>query len=218
MLKIKSFVFSPFYENTYVLWDDTKDAVVVDPGCYERWEKQELKEFVEKQGLKVVKLLNTHCHIDHVFGNDFVVKTFGVPLYAHKLDLPNLQRAATYGQLFGVHPDPSPDPDHFLEEGDVVEFGNTKLEVLFVPGHAPGHVAFFHRASNKLFSGDVLFRGSIGRVDLPGGNYETLMTSIEEKVLPLGDDVTVYSGHGDVTTVGEERRRNPFIREWMNGD
>lgn len=215
MLKIKSFVFSPFYENTYVLSDETKEAVIIDPGCYERWEKQDLKEYIERTGLKVVKLLNTHCHIDHVFGNDFVIRTWKVPFYAHKLDLPNLQRAATYGQLFGVSPDPSPDPDHFLEEGDVVEFGNTKLEVLFVPGHAPGHVAFFHRSSQELFSGDVLFRGSIGRVDLPGGNYETLMTSIEEKVLPLGDDVTVYSGHGETTTIGDERRRNPFIREWM---
>ncbi|MEM6264372.1 MAG: MBL fold metallo-hydrolase [Bacteroidota bacterium] len=214
MIHVKSFVFSPYQENTYVLHDETHACLIIDPGCYEPSEKAELAAYIESSGLRVEKLLNTHGHIDHVFGNKFVKDTYGVPYVTHKIVVEELAWVAQFGAAMGLYPDPSPAPDEFVEEGDTVSFGNTVLEVLFTPGHSPGHISFFHRESDQLFSGDVLFRGSIGRVDLPGGDYETLMEVIVEKVLPLGEEVTVYSGHGPTTTMGEERRHNPFILQY----
>lgn len=215
MIKIKSFVFSPFYENTYVVSDDSGKCIVIDPGCYESWEKKELTDYIDGQGFEVEKIVNTHCHVDHVFGNAHLVNKYKVPLVAHEKDLKNLRGISVYAEFLGIKPDPSPDPDVYFDEGDDFGFGDTKLEIYFTPGHAPGHVVLFHRESNQLFGGDVLFRRSIGRTDLPGGDYDTLMRSIIEKVLPLGDDVTVYSGHGEPTTIGEERRMNPFILQYL---
>jgi glyoxylase-like metal-dependent hydrolase (beta-lactamase superfamily II) len=211
MLKVETFTFSPFQENTYVVSDATAECVVIDPGCYDHAERSELLAYLRGEGLKPQMILNTHCHIDHVFGNAAMRQTLGVPLLAHADDLYNLAGAELYARATGLHFDPSPQPDRLIKEGEVLRFGNTELEVLFVPGHSAGHVAFYSRATHTLFSGDVLFQGSIGRTDLPGGNFETLMRSIFEKVLPLGDEVVVHSGHGPATTVGAERRSNPFI-------
>lgn len=212
-MQIKSFVFSPFQENTYVLFDDTNECVIVDPGCYEKHEKEELKNFIEQNNLKPVMLLNTHCHIDHVFGNYFVHSIYGLKPIIHKEDLfllENLDRVASMYQIPNV--DTSPQPLRFINEGDKILFGNTQLDIIFVPGHAPGHVAFIHHDTKNVLSGDVLFSGSIGRTDLPGGDFDTLIDSIKTKMFALPDDYKVHSGHGPITTIGQEKKTNPFFQ------
>lgn len=212
MLHIQTFTFNPLAENTYVLYDDTLECVIIDPGCYERDEQETLTAFIEEKGLKVMKLLNTHGHFDHVFGNAYVKRTFGVALFIHPLDEATLRSVITYASIYGfVRYEPA-EPDGFLEEGDVVSFGNTQLKVLFLPGHAPGHIGFYAEQDGVLIGGDVLFKHSIGRTDLPGGDHQTLLRSIRDKVLPLGDTVKVYPGHGPMTTVGEEKRANPYLQ------
>lgn len=210
MIHVKSFVFNPFMENTYVLYDETGECVVIDPGCYEDYEKNEIKEFIKSNDLKVVKLLNTHCHIDHVFGNKYIKDEYGVKLYIHKLDDPTLKAVKAYAPAYGITNYEEAVADEYLEEGDEVKFGNSSLRVLFVPGHAPGHIAFYSSDDKFCIGGDVLFQGSIGRTDLPGGDFDTLINSIHEKIFPLGDDVIVYCGHGRETTVGVEKKSNPF--------
>ena len=214
MLRFHTFVFSPFAENTYVLWDETGQCAIVDPGCYDTSERSKLRTFIEKEGLTPQLLLNTHCHLDHIFGNQFVKDTWQIPFCTHEIEIENIKYSELAAKLYGVNLIPSPQPDQLLVEGDSVKIGNTELEVQFVPGHAAGHIAFFQRAQGLLFSGDVLFQNSIGRTDLPGGSLEVLMTSIYEKVLPLGDSVQVMSGHGLVTTVGQERQANPYILQF----
>lgn len=211
MIQIHSFVFSPFQENTYVLYDESKEAVIIDPGCHSASEEKALKDFIEHHQLKVVKLLNTHCHIDHVFGNQFVKNSFGVKLFIHRLDLPILQACKTAALMYGIQPFVESQPDEFLEEGQKVKFGNSELEILHVPGHAPGHVAFVNKEQKFMISGDVLFRQSIGRTDFPGCNYNDLMASIKKKLFLLDEDFEVYSGHGPVTTIGYEKKYNPFL-------
>ncbi len=211
MLKIACFEFSPFAENTYLLHDDTREAVIIDPGCYEAYERNTLKEFVEKHSLKVVKLLNTHCHLDHVFGNEFVKKTFGVQCYAHQAEEFNIDFLEMSAQMFGIRHIDKTRIDAYLEEGDIVEFGNSALEVRFTPGHSPGHIVFYHEASKFCINGDVLFRGSIGRTDLPGGNHQTLLKSIREKMFSLPEDTSIYTGHGSPTTIAYEKKNNMFL-------
>ncbi len=210
MFEIKPFVFNPFQENTYVLFDETKECVIIDPGCYELSERLELTDFIAKEGLKPVKLLNTHCHIDHVLGNAFCKATFGIKLYGHKKDEEVLKAVKVYAPTYGFAGYQESEMDEYLEEGDMVRFGSTSLEVLFVPGHAPGHVAFLEKATKRLLGGDVLFRESIGRTDLPGGDHATLIKSIREKLFVLDDDVEVFPGHGETTTIGHEKVNNPF--------
>lgn len=210
MIQIKTFTFNPFSENTYLVFDETGEAVVIDPGCYEKSEKNTLAQFIEAQNLKIKYLLNTHCHIDHVLGNDFVKQKYNVPLLIHKLDEPVLRSVKTYAPNYGFNLYQEILPDGYLEEGDIVSFGNIGLTVIFLPGHAPGHVGFYHKESESLLSGDVLFEQSIGRTDLPGGDMKTLIKSIHQKVFTLPDQVTVYPGHGNTTTVGEEKISNPF--------
>jgi len=210
MLKIKAFAFNPFQENTYVLHDETKECVIIDPGCFDTSEKLELTDFIAVNGLKPVKLLNTHCHIDHVLGNAYCKRNFGIELYAHKKDEPVLRAVKAYASNYGFAGYEESEIDHYFDEGDVVEFGSTSLDVLFVPGHAPGHVAFYHADAKQLMGGDVLFRQSIGRTDLPGGDHNTLIKSIHEKLFTLSDDVEVFPGHGETTTIGYEKVYNPF--------
>jgi hydroxyacylglutathione hydrolase len=211
MIHIQSFVFSPFYENTYILSDETKEAVIIDPGCYELAERETLKKYISENKLQVVKLLNTHCHIDHVFGNQFVKDTYQVKLYMHQKDIPTLKGNKFAADMFGMKGFIDSDADIFVEEGETISFGNSNLDILFVPGHAPGHIAFVHQAQKFVFSGDCLFRESIGRTDFPGCNHQDLIDSITQKLFPLGDDFTVYSGHGPATTIGHERKFNPFL-------
>ncbi|MDH5474394.1 MAG: MBL fold metallo-hydrolase [Cyclobacteriaceae bacterium] len=210
MITIKTFTFNPFLENTYLLYDDSKECIVIDPGCYENHEKEELKDYISSHGLKVVQLLNTHCHIDHVSGNQFIKTTYGVPLSIHKLDEATLNAVPSYASSYGFQHFESSTPDNFLDEGDQVCFGNSCLEIVFVPGHAPGHIAFYNVEQKFCIGGDVLFDGSIGRTDLPGGNHEQLIKSIQSKFFSWEDDMVVYCGHGSTTTIGKEKRSNPF--------
>lgn len=198
-----------------MLYDDTGECVIIDPGCYGRAEEKQLTDFISSQKLTPVRLINTHCHIDHVFGIPFVTRNYGLRLEIHKGEVIVLQFAPQSGMMFGTPVEPMPEPGGFIEEGDVISFGNTKLEVLLTPGHSPASICFYNREGKQLISGDVLFKGSIGRTDLPGGDYETLMNSIFTKLLDLDDDVKVYPGHMESTTIGEERRTNPFIHEWL---
>ena len=210
MLNIEVFAFNPFQENTYVVSDETKEAVVIDPGCYEKEEKQELTDYIKSKGLRVVKLLNTHCHIDHVLGNAFVKEHYKTTLHLHRMDEPVLRAVSAYAPNYGFQQYQPATPDAYFEEGDEIVVGNERLKVLFVPGHSPGHVAFYHEGDKVLIGGDVLFRGSVGRTDLPGGDMDTLLESIHEKLFTLPDDVTVYPGHGQTTTIGFEKATNPF--------
>ena len=213
MLTIRPFTFNPFEENTYVLSDSTSECIIVDPGCYTLEEKRELEQYIAKNGLKPVRILLTHAHIDHILGNNFVTGKFNVPIQMSAIEIGLLQAAGTYGQMWGIEMEPSPDPTLFVEEGIDISFGKTFLKSIFTPGHSPGSFSFLHEESKSLLSGDVLFMQSIGRTDLPGGNYETLIRSIKEKIFTMDDDVVVYPGHGPATTVGEERLSNPFLTE-----
>ncbi len=210
MLHVKTFVFNPFSENTYVVYDDSLEAVVIDPGCYEQEEKDHLDNFIKSEKLTVKYLLDTHAHIDHVLGNYHVKEKYKVPFLMHKKDEPVLKAVKAYAPNYGFINYTEALPDQFLEEGDEVIFGNSKFSVLFVPGHAPGHIAFYNQKEKILMGGDVLFKRSVGRTDLPGGNHETLINSIHQKLFVLPDDVVVYPGHGDTTTLGEEKTSNPF--------
>lgn len=210
MIQVKSFVFNPFLENTSILYDDTKEAIIIDPGCYEKFEKQQLTEFIKDNNLKVVKLINTHCHIDHVFGNQFVKTTYNVKLEAHKLDEPTLAAVKVYAPNYGFQHFEESQIDSNLDEGDIIEFGKSKLQVFFVPGHAPGHIALYNIEEKICIGGDVLFKESIGRTDLPGGDFDTLIKSIQNKMFTLPDDTVIYPGHGETTTIGHEKNHNPF--------
>jgi hydroxyacylglutathione hydrolase len=210
MIQIKTFVFNPFSENTFIVYDDSLIGIVIDPGCYEKEEKDELDNFIKSKNLTIKYLLNTHAHIDHVLGNFHVKEKYNVPLLMHKKDEPVLKAVKAYAPNYGFANYTEAVPDQFLEEGDEVVYGNSKFTVLFLPGHAPGHIGFYYKDEKILISGDVLFRASIGRTDLPGGHHETLLNSIQQKLFVLPDDVVVYPGHGSTTTLGEEKRSNPF--------
>jgi hydroxyacylglutathione hydrolase len=210
VIKIHTFVFNAFQENTYVISDHTKECVVVDPGCYDERERKELDDYISNNQLSVGMLWNTHCHIDHVLGNDFVKRKYNVKLYVHPTEEFVLHAQKILASHYGFHLYQEATPDALLKEGDVMQFGEQKFSVLFVPGHSPGHVAFYNEKERTVIAGDVLFKSSIGRADLPGGNYNTLINSIHQKLFTLPDDVTVYPGHGPETTIGVEKKTNPF--------
>jgi hydroxyacylglutathione hydrolase len=211
-MTVTGFTFNPFSENTYVLHDETGECVIIDPGCYEKQEQETLRDFISTNKLKVVLLLNTHCHIDHVFGNKFVADTYQVPFLIHAQDLATLQAVPVYAPAYGFPHYQAAEPSGFLQPGENITFGNSELQVLFTPGHAPGHVVFYHQASQVCLGGDVLFQRSIGRTDLPGGDFDTLIRSIRTQLFTLPDAVRVYPGHGPSTTIGEEKRANPFVQ------
>jgi hydroxyacylglutathione hydrolase len=210
MLSIKSFVFNPFSENTYIVFDESKEAVIIDPGCYEQKEQRELLQYITNQQLCVKYLLNTHGHIDHVLGNDFVKENFKVPLFIHRQEEKVLLAVKTYASNYGFAKYKETTPDQYLAEGDLIAFGNTQWKVLFVPGHSPGHIAFYDEKEKVIFSGDVLFEQSIGRTDLPGGDFNSLIESIQKKLFVLPDEVVVYAGHGSPTQIGKEKITNPY--------
>ena len=210
MIQIQNFVFNPFLENTYVLHDETKEAIVIDPGCYEDHERQELVDYIEHHELKVVSLLNTHCHIDHVLGNSFVKRQFGVSLWIHAEDEATLKSVEVYAPAYGFAHFEACEAEKFLMEGEQVHFGNSILDIRYTPGHAPGHVVFLNEAENICIGGDVLFDGSIGRTDLPGGDFDTLINSIHSQLFTLNEAMVVYPGHGGTTTIGKEKVSNPF--------
>ena len=210
MITVRSFVFNPFSENTYVVFDETNEALIVDPGCYDPQEQKTLNDFIISSGLTVKLLLNTHCHIDHVLGNDFVKTTYQVPLLIPPLEENLLRAVKAYAPNYGFARYREASPDQWLNEGDEVTWGNSLLKVLALPGHSPGHIGLYSQAQQFVLSGDVLFQGSIGRTDLPGGDHDTLIKSIHKKLFVLPDEVVVYAGHGGDTTLGEEKRTNPF--------
>ncbi|OFX90133.1 MAG: MBL fold hydrolase [Bacteroidetes bacterium GWF2_33_16] len=211
MVQIKTFVFNPFQENTFLLFDETNECVVIDAGCNETNEHLELLAFIEEKGLKLKKIINTHCHIDHILGNAFLVEKFGVSSVAHKADIPLLERSNDMAIAFGFDLKKPPMPDVWVNHNDIIEFGNTRLKALHVPGHSPGSIALYCEKDEFVIVGDVLFKGSIGRADLPGGDYDTLINSIRENLFTLPDNIVVYPGHGEKTTIGFEKRTNPFF-------
>lgn len=217
MTNVHTFTFNPFSENTYLVYDESLECLIIDPGCYTAEERQQLSNFIRDKQLKPVRLINTHCHIDHVFGNRYVAEQYGLELEIHEGELPVLEAVATVAQMYGipnVQQSPDPSPERYLQEGSLIEFGSSKLKILLTPGHSPASVSFYCAASSFVLGGDVLFQGSIGRTDLPGGDYNTLMQSIDRELMSLPDETIVYSGHGSTTTIGAERQRNPFILEY----
>lgn len=213
MLHIKSFTFNPFQENTYLAYDNQGEAVLIDAGCHNADERKELEQFVLSNNLKVKHLLNTHCHIDHVLGNAWAKKRFGIPLWIHEKELPVLKSVEVYAPNYGFKDYESSEADNFLEEGKEFKVGEETLKILFVPGHAPGHVVFYHKESNQCIAGDTLFRGSIGRTDLPGGNHHLLLEKIKTQLFTLPEATIIYSGHGPETNIGYEKIYNPFVGE-----
>ena len=213
MLVVESFVFSPFYENTFVVYDDSKECAIIDPGCYTQAERDKLKRFIERQGLTPVLLMNTHCHIDHVFGNRFVAETWKLKLAIPDGEQPVLESMTSVAQIYAIpNIQQSPDPEVLFAEGDFFSFGNTKMRVISAPGHSPAGACFYFEAEKIIIVGDVLFEDSIGRTDLPGGDYDTLINNIKTKLLVLPEDVIVYNGHGNSTSIGREKKYNPFLR------
>ncbi len=213
MIQIKSFTFNPFQENTYVLYDETRACVVIDPGCYDASEQMQLSGFIKDNDLNVVKLVNTHCHIDHIFGNNYIKSTYDVPFYYHEKDRSVLESGVSSAMLYGLNYDPSPEADEYLVEGTTLTFGSSSLDIVFTPGHSPGSVCFIARDEKFVIGGDVLFQLSIGRTDLPGGDYDTLINSIRNELFTLPDDFVVHSGHGPLTNIGFEKQHNPFLKD-----
>lgn len=211
MLQIKNFVFNFICVNTYLLYDATKEAIIIDPGNVAPEENQQLVDFVEKEKLNVKYIVNTHPHIDHVLGNDFCRTHFGAKLLMHKAGLPIYDNSFAYCIAFGIDHDKFPPADEFIAENDVIAFGKQQLAVIYTPGHADGSICLVHPTENLIFVGDVLFEGSIGRTDLPTGNSDVLISNISNKILTLPDDMVVYCGHGNSTTIGKEKQENPYL-------
>lgn len=212
MLTVQPFTFNPVQENTYVLYNEKGDCCIIDPGCYFASEEQALKGFIEQNGLKPVLLLNTHCHLDHIFGNKFVHRTYGLQLHIHPNEKPVLDHGPASGQAWQLPFDNYDGELVFIEEGQTIRIGDDELQVLFTPGHSPGSVSFYDREAKFVISGDVLFQGSVGRTDLPGGDFGVLEESIKTKLYALPEDVVVYPGHGESTTIGDETKTNPFVK------
>ena len=211
MLHIKMFTFSPIEENTYVLWNDEKEAIIIDPGCYHTYEKDELQSFIDENGLQPKMLINTHCHLDHVFGEKFVAETWQLVPYIHPNEQQMMRLAEASGKMWSMPFVNYDGPLNFITPGEDIKLGKDSLATLFTPGHSPGHICFYCAAQNFVIGGDVLFYNSIGRTDLPLGNHATLIESIKTKLFTLPDETIVYSGHGPKTTIGREKMHNPYL-------
>ncbi len=211
MFLIKSFTFNPVQENTYLLYNESKQCIIIDPGFYFDHEKDELLDFIDSNSLTPVKLINTHCHFDHVFGNKWIAETFGLTLHIHPLEKQVLDFAPASGLMFNLAFDNYTGTTEWINEGDIITLGEDKLEAILVPGHSPGSLCFYCEKQKFIIGGDVLFRESIGRTDLPLGDGPALLQNIKSKLFILPDEVTVYPGHGPETTIGHEKRYNPFL-------
>jgi hydroxyacylglutathione hydrolase len=207
----KRFEFNVFAENTYIVYNQNKEAAIIDPGCITPEECAQMADFIKTEKLKPVLLLNTHGHIDHILGNHFVYNEYGLAPLIHRNDLTLLHKLGEIAAFYGVDATPSPEPLRFIEEHEKILLGDVELEVIYAPGHSPGSVCFYNVQEKKLWGGDVLFRESIGRTDLPGGDYDTLEKNILTKLFILPDEVEVFPGHGIPTTIGHEKRHNPFV-------
>lgn len=213
MVTIKKFTFNAFQENTYVLSDPaTKECFIIDPGCSNTQEDVVLLNYIDEHKLKPIKLINTHCHIDHVLGNQLIASKYNLSLEAHQLEVPVLQSCNQVSKFYGIPFRGSPEITRLLKEGDDLHLGTNVIQLLLTPGHSPGSLCLHLPDQHEVIGGDVLFQGSIGRTDLPGGDYDTLIRSIKTKLLPLPDNTIVHPGHGPSTTIGDERRMNPFLQ------
>jgi hydroxyacylglutathione hydrolase len=210
-MEIYKLVFNPIEVNTYILADQSGDCAIIDCGCYDKGEFTELTGFIEEKKLKPVLLLNTHCHLDHIFGNRFMLEKYNLGTLCHREDERNRENSVNHAIMFGLSMEVPPVPAGFLTEHQTITFGMTELIVLHVPGHSRGSLAFYSRNDKTVFTGDALFAGSIGRTDLPGGNYETLINSIGKKLFTLPAETVVYPGHGSETSIGTEIESNPYF-------
>lgn len=210
-MKIYRAIFSPIQVNTYIITGNGSECVIIDCGCYDGAEEQKLKEMLSARELKPVMLLNTHCHLDHVFGNGFMLEKYGLRPWFHEGDRHNYRNAPKHSLMYGLSMEPQPDPEGYLSDGQVISAAGVTLTVIAVPGHSPGGVAFYSEADAVVFTGDALFAGSIGRSDLPGGDHEQLIENIRERLFVLPPDTVVYPGHGPETTIREEMKHNPFF-------
>jgi hydroxyacylglutathione hydrolase len=212
MIKINYFTFNMIGENTYILYDETKEAIIIDPGNYDIDEHETITDFINTNGLSVKFIVNTHCHVDHVLGINYLKSYYDIPLIIHPIEEQVLRAVINYAPNWGFIKYSETSADSYIEENDLVKFGNSSLKVIFVPGHSPGHIVLYNEEQKFCIGGDVLFQRSIGRTDLPGGDHKTLINGIQKKLFSLPDEVTVYPGHGGPTTIGEEKRLNPFCR------
>lgn len=212
MIKIDIIPINPWQENTYILSDETKECVIIDPGCLTVEEREAVSRFIEDKGYQPVRLLQTHMHLDHVFGSKYIADKYNLKLEAHKDDEFWGEQTVDYAANFGMELDSNPPAiGNYLTEGDKVTFGHSSLDVIHVPGHSPGGIVFYSCEDKIAIVGDVLFRESIGRADLPGGDFETLVSNIKNKLMTLDEDVKIYPGHGPSSTIGHEKARNPFL-------
>jgi hydroxyacylglutathione hydrolase len=212
MINVKIFNFNPLQENTYILYNDAFECMIIDPGCYFDHEREEIINFIHKTGLKPVFLVNTHCHLDHVFGNKFIHERYGLELHIHEGEKKVLDLAPSSGLMWNMPFDNYTGPLHFIDPNSKLTLGTDFLEVLFTPGHSPASISLYSATNGFLIAGDVLFRESVGRTDLPGGNPDVLVNSILTQLYVLPDETVVYSGHGSPTTIGHEKKWNPFVK------
>lgn len=218
MIKIGVLPFNPFQENTIVVSDETGECIIVDAGNYNAQENAALSKYISDNGLKPVMAVNTHGHVDHMLGVNHVKETYGVPFAIHGKDKFLIESAPTHGAIYGFQVDKVPTVDIDLEGQEELKFGNTTFRIIETPGHTPGHIALYNPENKLLLTGDTLFRESIGRTDLPGGDYSWIMRSILDKLIPLGDEVRFYPGHGMESTIGHETLYNPFVTEVLNNE
>ncbi len=212
MIHTEAIIFNNFQVNTYLIWDDSLECLLVDPAFYSWEEQQSLLSMIKEKGLALKGQINTHCHVDHILGLDFLKSEYGLPIRAHREELKIITNAPLMGDLFGWNVKPIDGIDEFLEEGKDIPIGKHLLKVLHVPGHSPGSVSFYSKEGGFVITGDALFSGSIGRTDLPGGDYDTLIGSIKEKLLTLPPETLVFPGHGPSSNIGRERDENPFLK------
>ncbi|HLP72633.1 MAG TPA: MBL fold metallo-hydrolase [Bacteroidales bacterium] len=210
-MEVYRIVFSPIEVNTYVLAGESGECAIIDCGCYDDREFAKLQDLLMEKKLQPVLLLNTHCHLDHIFGNHYILEKYNLRTYSHQLEELNRHLAVSHAELFGLKMDEPPEPAGFLSDEQEVTFGNTKLKSIFVPGHTAGSLAYYSEKDGCVFTGDALFQGSVGRSDLPGGNHETLLRSIKNKLFTLPPSTIVYAGHGDTTDIQTEMRYNPYF-------
>jgi len=211
MLKLKSFTVNPFQQNTYIIWDSNNIAAIIDPGNSNNLENTMIKKFISENNLKLSRLLLTHAHIDHIMGNKFIFDEYGLLPEVHPDDVFFIDALMQTASMYGVNCEESPKAEKFLADNQLIELGELSIKCIHTPGHSPGSITFYFEKEKVMISGDVLFNGSIGRTDLPKGDFDTLISSIKTKLFPLGDDIKVYSGHGPATTIGNEKQSNPFL-------
>ncbi len=212
MLQLHKFTFNPMQENTYIVYNDAKQAMIIDPGCYDTMEQNMLSAFIVKNELTPVLLVNTHCHIDHIFGNAYVSQLYNLPLHAHIEEEKLLDLDEVSAARWQLNYTKSPRIASYLVENTLLKLGNDEFEIRFVPGHSPGSIALYNAENNFCIVGDALFNNSIGRTDLPFGNHEQLLQSIKTQLFTLPENTQIHSGHGGVTTIGNEKINNPFLR------